>query len=62
MTELRVATFNVRNGRALDGFVRAWPFRRRAVVAAIASLDADVVGLQEAYRFQLRSLLRGLQR
>ena len=62
MTELRVATFNIRNGRALDGLVRSWPFRRRAVVAAIAALDADVVGLQEVYRFQLRSLLRGLPR
>jgi endonuclease/exonuclease/phosphatase family metal-dependent hydrolase len=56
---LRVASFNVRNGRAFDGW-RSWPFRRRATAAAIASLDADVVGLQEAYRCQLRWLLRRL--
>ena len=60
MTDLRVASFNIRNGRALDGLVRAWPFRRRAVVEAVESLDADVVALQEVYRFQLRALLRGL--
>jgi endonuclease/exonuclease/phosphatase family metal-dependent hydrolase len=60
VTDLRVASFNIRNGRALDALVRSWPFRRRAVVAAIASIDADVTALQEVYRFQLRGLLRGL--
>ena len=52
---LVVATFNVRNARALDGR-HSWPFRRSAAAAAIRSLDADVVGLQEAYRCQLRYL------
>ena len=58
MPDLRVASFNVRNGRALDGR-HAWPFRRRACVATVAALDADVIGLQEVYAFQLRAILRG---
>lgn len=57
--ELRVATFNVRNGRAFDG-LRSWPFRRRVTAAAIAGLEADLVALQEVYPCQRRSLLRHL--
>jgi endonuclease/exonuclease/phosphatase family metal-dependent hydrolase len=60
VTSLRVASFNIRNGRALDG-VHAWPFRRRATAQALAALDADVVGLQEVYRFQERFLLKAVQ-
>lgn len=61
MTSLRVASFNIRNGRAVDGW-NSWPFRAAATAAAIAGLGADVVGLQEAYAFQLRSLCRRLGR
>lgn len=57
--EFVVATFNIRNGRALDGF-NSWPLRRRATARTIAALDADVVGLQEVFRFQRRYLLRRL--
>lgn len=53
---LRVVSFNIRNGLALDGR-HSWPLRRRATAAAIAGLGAHVVGLQEVYRFQLRWLL-----
>jgi endonuclease/exonuclease/phosphatase family metal-dependent hydrolase len=54
-----VASFNIRHGFALD--VRhIWPLRRRAAVATLRLLDADVIGLQEAYGFQLRALLRAL--
>jgi endonuclease/exonuclease/phosphatase family metal-dependent hydrolase len=56
---LRVASFNVRNGRAPDGR-NAWPFRRRATAAAITDLGADLVGVQEAYGWQVRSMLRRL--
>jgi endonuclease/exonuclease/phosphatase family metal-dependent hydrolase len=56
---LRVATFNIRNGRAFDGW-NSWPFRRTATLEAIRSLDADVIGLQEAFGFQLRWLARRL--
>lgn len=62
MTEarrLRVATFNIRNGRAFDR-ANSWPLRRRATLATLAHLDADIVGLQEVYGFQLRWLLRRL--
>ena len=53
--ELTVATFNIRTMLGLDGR-NAWPFRARACAEAIASLDADVIGLQEAYRSQTRRL------
>ena len=56
---LRFATFNIRNGRGLD-YLRAWPVRRRWTAAAIASLRADVLGLQEVFEFQRRYLDRRL--
>ena len=55
MIELRVASFNIRNGRAFDGW-QSWPFRRRSTATAIACLDADALGLQEVFGFQLRWL------
>src|SRR4051812_32237108 len=55
----RVVSFNIRNGRALDGR-HSWPFRRSAVAETISGLGADVVGLQEAYGFQARWLARRL--
>ena len=59
MIDLVVATFNIRNGRALDGR-NSWPFRRAATVDTIRQLDADVLGLQEVHGFQLRLLRRRL--
>jgi endonuclease/exonuclease/phosphatase family metal-dependent hydrolase len=56
---MRVATFNIRTGLGRDGR-DSWPFRRRRTAAAIARLDADIVGLQEARAFQLRWLLARL--
>lgn len=56
---VRVATFNIRNGLAGDGW-NSWPFRRKAAAAMVRGLDADVVGLQEAFGFQARSLRRRL--
>lgn len=58
-TTVRIATFNVRNGLALDGR-SSWPVRRGATAAAIGGLDADVAGLQEVYPFQQRWLTRRL--
>jgi endonuclease/exonuclease/phosphatase family metal-dependent hydrolase len=52
---LVVASFNLRNGLAFD-WLHSWPFRRRATAEVVRALDADVLGFQEAYRFQLRSL------
>ena len=57
---LRLVTFNIRNGRAIGDGCNHWWLRRRATAAAIAGLAPDVVGLQEVYRFQLRSLLHRL--
>ncbi|WP_116949413.1 endonuclease/exonuclease/phosphatase family protein [Jiangella endophytica] len=57
--ELRVATFNVRNGRALD-WLNSWWFRRGATAAAIGALGAEVLGLQEVYEFQRTYLARKL--
>jgi endonuclease/exonuclease/phosphatase family metal-dependent hydrolase len=55
---LVVATFNIRNGLALDRHL--WLLRRRSTAAMIRRLGADVLGLQEVYRWQLRYLLRRL--
>ncbi|MEE1564115.1 MAG: hypothetical protein V1249_03965, partial [Acidimicrobiales bacterium] len=56
---LRIVTCNIRNGRAFDG-MDSWPFRRRRLVDYLCSLDADVLALQEAYAFQIRTISRGL--
>ena len=56
---LVLASFNIRNGRAFDGR-NAWPFRRARVAEVIRDLDADVIGLQEVFGFQLRYLARHL--
>lgn len=53
------ATFNLRNGLAFDGW-NSWPFRRSSTAQTIRALGADIIGLQEAYRFQLRWLRRRL--
>jgi endonuclease/exonuclease/phosphatase family metal-dependent hydrolase len=56
---LRVATFNIRNSRGADGW-NLWWLRRRACVAAIRQLGADVLGLQEVRPPQVRYLRRSL--
>jgi endonuclease/exonuclease/phosphatase family metal-dependent hydrolase len=57
---LRVASFNIRNGLGRDGR-NCWPLRGGACAAAIAGLDADLVGLQEVRLFQERGLARRLR-
>ncbi|MEZ5244855.1 MAG: endonuclease/exonuclease/phosphatase family protein [Acidimicrobiales bacterium] len=52
---VRVATFNIRNGRAVDP-ASFWWRRRRALRDVVARIDADVWALQEVYRFQRRHL------
>lgn len=56
---VRVVSFNTRNGFAIDGR-NLWWCRRGRVVATLVRLDADLVGLQEVYRFQARWLRRRL--
>lgn len=53
--DLTVMSFNLRYGTARDG-ENAWPMRRDLVVATIATEDPDILGLQEALRFQLDEL------
>jgi endonuclease/exonuclease/phosphatase family metal-dependent hydrolase len=56
---IRVCSFNLRNGLAFDG-CNSWPCRRRATLAVLAGIDADVAGLQEAFGFQAHYLARHL--
>lgn len=56
---LSVMTFNIRYGTAGDG-PDAWTHRRDLVADIIRRHDPDVVGVQEALRFQLDFLLEQL--
>jgi endonuclease/exonuclease/phosphatase family metal-dependent hydrolase len=50
--DLRAMTFNIRNGRAKDGENR-WELRKEFVCDVIRDYAPDVLGVQEAFRFQL---------
>ena len=50
--DLTVTTFNIRYGTAADGENR-WELRRDLVFDVLRAQHADVVGVQEALRFQL---------
>ncbi len=50
--DIRVMTFNIRNGRAKDGDNR-WELRKEFVCDVIRDYSPDVLGVQEAFRFQL---------
>jgi endonuclease/exonuclease/phosphatase family metal-dependent hydrolase len=52
VSALDVMSFNIRYGTAKDG-ENAWPNRRELVYDVIRKHDPDVLGLQEALRFQL---------
>lgn len=56
--DLRVMTFNIRYGTADDG-MNAWDHRREMVVSLIGDWKMDVVGVQEALRFQLDEIEAG---
>ncbi|MDF1839500.1 MAG: alkaline phosphatase family protein [Planctomycetota bacterium] len=51
-TEVEVMTFNIRYGTANDGD-NSWPKRNHLVMEVIHDMRPDVLGLQEALRFQL---------
>lgn len=53
--DINVMTFNIRNGRAEDG-ENHWRKRKHLVFGVIADQAADVIGIQEAFRFQLDEL------
>jgi endonuclease/exonuclease/phosphatase family metal-dependent hydrolase len=50
--ELKVATFNIRYGKAKDGD-DAWDKRRGLFMRTVKSMDADLIGMQEVLAFQL---------
>jgi endonuclease/exonuclease/phosphatase family metal-dependent hydrolase len=56
---LTVMSFNIRNGKANDG-ENSWPNRRALVAGVIRDYDPDVLGVQEAFRFQLDHLAEDL--
>jgi endonuclease/exonuclease/phosphatase family metal-dependent hydrolase len=49
---LKVATFNIRHGKAKDG-EDAWDKRRELFMRTVKSMDADLIGMQEVLAFQL---------
>jgi endonuclease/exonuclease/phosphatase family metal-dependent hydrolase len=57
--ELRVMSFNIRNGRARDGD-DSWPLRRERLLSLLREEAADVIGLQEALRDQVDAIRRAL--
>lgn len=59
VTQLGVLSFNIRYGTANDG-ENAWAHRREQAIQIIAKHDADIVGLQEALRFQIDEILAAL--
>ena len=50
--DVGVMSFNIRYGTARDGD-NAWEYRRALLLETIATQDPDLLGLQEALRFQL---------
>jgi endonuclease/exonuclease/phosphatase family metal-dependent hydrolase len=50
--QLKVATFNIRYGKAKDGDV-SWDKRRGLFMRTVKSMDADVIGMQEVLAYQL---------
>lgn len=57
--ELRIMTFNIRYGSANDG-ENHWKNRKEMVSDVIRNHPSDVVGLQEALRFQMDSIREDL--
>lgn len=60
MSPLQVMTFNIRVGLAPDG-PDAWPHRVDQVSALIRQVAPDVLGVQEALRFQLDEMETSLR-
>ncbi|MGD8500049.1 MAG: endonuclease/exonuclease/phosphatase family protein [Phycisphaerales bacterium] len=57
--ELRVMSFNIRYGTANDG-ENHWKNRRQMVFDVLRNHPSDVVGLQEALRFQIDKICKDL--
>jgi endonuclease/exonuclease/phosphatase family metal-dependent hydrolase len=57
--DVRIMTFNIRYGTANDGENR-WPNRRQMVIDVIRDHKSDVVGLQEALKFQIDEIVEAV--
>jgi len=57
--ELRAMSFNIRLGEANDG-ANHWKLRKELVFGVIRDHKPDVVGLQEAWKFQIDEILEAL--
>jgi endonuclease/exonuclease/phosphatase family metal-dependent hydrolase len=53
--EIKVMTFNIRNGTANDG-PDSWQYRKQMVADVIKDSNSDIIGLQEAVNFQVDQL------
>ena len=59
LLQMRVMTFNIRNGLANDG-ANSWAHRKHLTAQVIRDSNCDIIGLQEVYDFQLAYLLEEL--
>lgn len=59
-TSFRVLSFNIRYPNPQDGF-NYWPNRKEMVASVIQFYEADIIGLQEAFRSQLDDLTTALK-
>lgn len=57
--KLRLATFNIRMG-GVDQGDRAWPERKELVAETIRKMNPDLLGMQEAFDYQIKDLLKSL--
>jgi endonuclease/exonuclease/phosphatase family metal-dependent hydrolase len=57
--DVQVMSFNIRYGTANDG-VNRWPNRRQMVFNVIREHKSDVIGLQEALKFQIDEILEAI--
>ncbi len=57
--KLRLMSFNIRNGRAKDG-ENKWENRKDFVCDVIKESSSDIIGLQEAFHFQLEYIKKKL--
>ncbi len=58
--QLRVMSFNIRYGSADDGD-NSWPKRREMVFHVIRDYEPDVLGLQEALKFQVDEIMETVE-
>ena len=58
--DMRVGTYNIRNGNCDKGTPNAWEQRRSDLVALLRKMDLDAFGLQEAHPYQTGFLKKAL--